>query len=273
MTQKTEQSQSRGFDRLVLSYRRASPRRSWLAAVLDRRIARAADRLVVNSAAVRNLLVNRHLPVEKIRVIADGVAPCRPTSTTRRQLLSELGLPEGSRLIAVVGRLARRRRIKDAIWAADLLKVIRDDIHLLVIGDGPHRARLRTFRDQVVIRDKVRFLGRRRDTPRILPHCDALWSPEAFGNPSGAVLQAMAAGVPVVATDIPVTRELVIAESTGYLIPVGDRAALARHTQRLLEDPDLARRLGRGGQDRVAAEFTVEKMVQRHAELYRELLE
>ena len=151
--------------------------------------------------------------------------------------------------------------------------MIRDDVHLLVIGDGPHRDRLRRFRDQARIRDKVHFLGHRGDVPRLMPHLDVLWSTSGYEGQSNAVLEAMAAGVPVVATDIPGTRDLVLPESTGYLVPVGDRAGFARCTDVLLDDAELARRLGQAGRRRVQREFSVETMIRRHADLYRELLD
>ena len=80
------------------------------------------------------------------------------------------------RLIGWAGRLEADRGGKDAIWAADLLKVIRDDVHLLIFGAGPHRDRLVRFRDQVEIADKVHFLGDRGDLEEFLPHLDQFWS-------------------------------------------------------------------------------------------------
>jgi glycosyltransferase involved in cell wall biosynthesis len=181
-------------------------------------------------------------------------------------------LPENSRLIGLVGRLWPQKRVKDAIWAADLLKVIHDDVHLLVIGDGPQRDRLRRFRDQCHIRDKVHFRGERGDVPRLLPHFNVLWSTSGYEGQSNVILEALAAGVPVVATDIPGTRELVVSGTTGYLVPLGDRAAFARYTERLLNDASLAAQFAAAGRDRVQCEFSVEKMIERHVELYREVL-
>jgi glycosyltransferase involved in cell wall biosynthesis len=85
-------------------------------------------------------------------------------------------------------------------------------------------------------------------------------------------MEAMAAGVPVVATDIPGNRDLVVPERTGYLVPVGDRAGFARWTNLLLNDPALARRTGAAGRERIVTEFSVERMVARYAELYEELI-
>jgi glycosyltransferase involved in cell wall biosynthesis len=85
-------------------------------------------------------------------------------------------------------------------------------------------------------------------------------------------MEAMSAGVPIVATDVPGNRDLVVPGQTGYLVPVGDRAAFTRHTHELLNDAALARRLGDAGRERMLTEFTIEQMIERHVQLYRELL-
>jgi len=261
-----------GVKCLIASQRCVDWWKGWLELAVDRYVARRSAQVVVNSPGVRDFYVGHGLPAAKIRVISNGVVPAQPAQTTRAELLLELALPASSRLIGVVGPLRPQKRIKDAIWAADLLKVIRDDVHLLVIGDGPHRRRLEQFRDQVVIRDKVHFLGERADVPRLLPHLDLLWSTSAYEGQANAILEAMAAGVPVVASDIPGTRDLVVHGTTGYLVPVGDRAGFARHANSLLDDPALAQGLGQAGRQRAQGEFSVQAMVCRHAEVYRELL-
>jgi glycosyltransferase involved in cell wall biosynthesis len=261
-----------GMKNLVVGQRCVDPWKSRLQLALDRQLARRSRGVVVNSEGVRDFYVRHGAPADRVRVIPNGAAiPNRP-STTRRQLLAELGLPEQARLIGLVGRLWPQKRVKDAIWAADLLKVIRSDVHLLIIGDGPQRDRLRRFRDQVAIRGKVHFLGERGDVPHLVPHFDILWSTSAYEGQSNAILEAMACGVPVVATDIPGTRELVVPDVTGYLIPIGDRAAFAKYSERLLNDAALAGRFSAAARQRVASEFSVEKMVDRHVRLYRELL-
>jgi len=161
--------------------------------------------------------------------------------------------------------------VKDLIWAADLLKSARDDSHLLVIGDGPQRWRLERYRDQNEVADRVHLLGERNDVPRILPHLDCLWLGSEYEGQSNAIMEAMSAGLPVVATDIAGNRDLVVPGETGYLVPVGDRAAFTRRTHELLNDAALARRLGDAGRQRMLAEFSVERMIERHAALYREL--
>ncbi len=261
-----------GVGCVVANERCVDPWKGQVELAIDRYLARRTQRIVTNSPAVRDFYVARGLPEEKFAVIPNGVAPAAPSPTGRAELLAELGLPQDALLVGLIARLWRQKRIKDAIWAADLLKVIRDDVHLLILGDGPQRDRLRKFRDQCRIRDKVHLLGHRPDAARLLPHLAVLWSTSAYEGQSNVILEAMAAGVPVAATDIPGTRDLVVHGRTGYLFPVGDRAALTRHTNNLLNDPGLAERLGQAGQARALGAFSVERMVRRYAELYRELL-
>jgi glycosyltransferase involved in cell wall biosynthesis len=258
---------------LVAGYRGVEPWRTGWQMHVERRVGRSAQRLTANSPGVRDFYTRCGLPRGKFHVITNGVAPPAPSATTRRQLLAELGLPESSRLIGMVGRLTLHKRIKDAIWAADLMKVIRKDVHLLILGDGPHRARLEKFRNQVRIRDLAHFLGQRGDVHRFFPHFDLFWSTSAYEGQSNPILEAMAAGVPVIATDIPGNRDLITPGETGVLIPVGDRTGLAQSSHQLLEDPTLCRRLGEAARDRVLREFSAPEMIRRYAALYRSLLE
>ena len=261
-----------GVRHVVASEQCADPWKTWHHLAIDRRLARRTARIVVNAGGVRDFYVARGIPADKFVLIPNGIEPCRLDATTRSELLDELGLPGDARLIAAVGRLWPQKRLRDAIWAADLLKVIRDDVHLLVIGDGPECRRLMRFRDQVQIRDRVHFLGHREDVPRMMRHFDLLWQASGYEGLPNTVMEALAAGVPVVGTDIPGNRELVIPGQTGYLVPVGDRAALARYANKILNDPPLAERLGQTGRRMMIDRYPIGKMITSHATLYDDLL-
>jgi glycosyltransferase involved in cell wall biosynthesis len=257
---------------IVAGERCVDPWKGRIQLAIDRSLARRTERIVTNSSGVRDFYVQHGLPAEKFTIIPNGIAPSRLEPIPREPLLRELGLPADARLIGAVGRLWPQKRVKDLIWAADLLKSARDDSHLLIIGDGPQRWRLERYRDQNEVADRVHFLGERNDVSQILPHLDCLWLASAYEGQSNAVMEAMLAGIPVVATDIPGNRDLVVPGQTGYLVPVGDRAAFARHTHVLLEDRSLAQRMGAAGRLRMQRDFSVDQMISRHAEFYRSLV-
>ena len=237
-----------------------------------------ASDVVVNSEAMRQACSVLGISNNKVHLIPNAVAVSRPAIVSRRQLLDRLEVDGGfqldtdARLIASAGPLLRDRRLKDVIWAADLLKVIREDFHLLIFGDGPQRERLELFRDQVEIADKVHFMGDVVDLCDWLPHIDLLWSARQAPGTPNAVLEAMAAARPVVACDAPGMRELVSNERTGYLVRPGHRAGLTQWADYILNHPEKAQQIGEAGRAKALAEFSVERMVAGYVELYGKLM-
>ncbi len=235
------------------------------------RFAAQVERFVSNSPAVRNWCLRQGLPAEKFAVIPSGVPPARASDVTRDELLRELRLPADARLIGVVGQLVPEKRVQDLIWAADLLRVLHNNLRLLVIGDGPERRQLERYARLASDLDHIQFLGERGDMWRIMPHLDVLWNGSENRGVSIAILEAMAAGVPVVASDTPCNRELVVEGETGFLIPLGSRAgraARARWTDRVFTDAEFAARLAAASHRRVAVHFSTDQMVSGYAKLY-----
>ncbi len=260
-----------GVKRLVAAERCVDRWKSWHELAIDRYLARRTNRMAVNSTAVRDFYIAHGLSPAKFVVIPNAAPPAAPTTITRAELLAELGLPPGAKLIGAVNRLWPQKRVKELIWAADQLKCVRDDVHLLIIGDGPLRSALERYRRLTEIEDRVHFLGARSDVPRWLPHFDVLWLASGYEGQSNAIMEAMAAGVPVVATDIPGNRDLVVPGETGFLTRLNNRSDFARLTLPILEDRQLAERLGAAGRARMLREFSVAAMVERYAALYGEL--
>jgi glycosyltransferase involved in cell wall biosynthesis len=265
-------ARSAGVKRLIAGERCVDRWKSSWQWAIDRHLAGFTDRFVTNSTGVQDYCVAHGLPVAKFTVIPNGVPPARDSDVSRDELFNELRLPSGARLIGVVGRLWPQKRVKDLIWAADLVRVLHDNIRLVIIGDGPERASLEEFARGASDLEHIRFLGERGDVWRIMPHLDMLWQGSEYEGQPNSVMEAMACGVPVVASDIPGNRDLVVHGETGFLLPLGDRAAWGRTANTLLTDSNLATRLGAAGRERMLNDFSVERMVQRHVELYRELL-
>lgn len=245
----------------------------WHELAIDRHLAKKTTKIVTNSSGVREFYVEKGISEEKFAIIPNGIDPVEPTgSLSREQLLGELGLPADAKLLGAVGRLWPQKRYKDLIWAAELLKAARDDTHLLIIGDGPQRDTLIHFRDDVKVGDRVHFLGERTDVPDLLALLDCFWLGSGYEGQSNAIMEAMFAGVPIVASDIPGNRDLVVPDETGYLVPVGNSAEMARKTQLIIDDVERSQRFSEASRKRMREEFTVGRMVDRHAELYRHLV-
>jgi glycosyltransferase involved in cell wall biosynthesis len=230
-----------------------------------------AERIITNSNTVRDWCIKQKLPAAKLAVIPPGVPLIPQSDVSRSQLLQELRLPPDARLIGVVGRLIPEKRVQDLIWAADLLRVLHDNLRMLIIGDGPVRSQLEQYARMASDLDHIRFLGERDDVRRIMPHLDVLWNGSDNRSISIAMLEAMSAGVPIVASDVPVNRELVNHGETGYLIPVGrrsGRADRARYTDRIFSDTTQSARPGAASRHQATSMFNLDRLVQRHLELY-----
>jgi glycosyltransferase involved in cell wall biosynthesis len=269
---------SRGFKgpAIVAGLYRIDPLREGAAKLLDRRLARRTARFIATSDQIRDWWI-RHadVPAEKCALIRPGVPPARASDVSHEELLRELHLPADARLIGVIGRLVPEKRVKDLIWAADLLRVLHDNLRLLVIGDGPLRLQLEQYARMASDLDHIQFLGERADVWRIMPHLDVLWNASENRSQSIAILEAMASGVPVIASDTPINREVVVEGETGYLVPLlarSGRAERARHTDRILTDSQLVCRLAESGSQRKARRFGSEELVCSHACMYSELM-
>jgi glycosyltransferase involved in cell wall biosynthesis len=259
---------------LVMGLYRIEPWRPAWHYFLARRLSDLADRLVTNSLSVRDWFVARGWPKDQFVQAPIGVPPVGLCSVSRHELLRELRLPENAKLIGVVGQLTPENRTKDLVWAADLLRVLHDNLRLLVIGDGPLRSSLEEYARMASDLEHIHFLGDRPDLCRIMPHLDVLWNGGENVGLSPAVMDAMSAGVPVVASDTPTNRELVVENKTGYLIPLGTRsgrAARARNTDRIFSDAESAAQLAAAARKRVAENFDPARMVQWYEELYADV--
>ena len=239
---------------------------------LDQKLIGRTDRLIGNSHAVAEFYRSIGYPDDIVRVIHNGISIPENFTTDREALLAELEIPVGSPVIGFIGRMARQKRGEDIVFAMALVAILRPDAHLLMIGEGPERDKLMKFARDIAIDNLVRFTGHRADAAKLLSVMDVFWLASDFEGLSNSLMEAMAAGVPCIASDIPPNRELVVDGETGFLVRVGDRVGFQQFTDRLLSDAELARRLGDAGRERMRREFSIDSMVDAHAKLYREVV-
>ena len=262
----------RGRPRVVVSERCVDSWKSPWQLWLDRKQIGRTTRLVGNSQSVTAFYRSLGVPPEKLAVIPNAVEVPSGPRADRDQALAEFEIPPGSRVVGFAGRLARQKRVHDIVWAMQLLKQLTDRVYLMLIGDGPERSSLTDLARHMGCEHLVRFVGHRDDAARLIGLFNVFWLASDFEGMSNSIMEAMAAAVPVVASDIPPNRELVVDGQTGFLVKVGDSVGIAQFTDRILADPALAQRLGATGRERMQTNFSVERMVSLHAELYRQVL-
>jgi len=258
---------------VIASERIIAPPRPGLGSFVDRRLARSTACIVVNSKTLLGIERLRGVPPDKLRCIPNGVrAESRRGSNSRLALADTYGLPPSSRFIAVVGRLQREKGWKDAFWALDLLRVIRPEMHLLVLGEGAYRRRLERYRGQIRLSHAIHMMGHRNDVAEILAGVECLWHPCGTESLSNAILEAMLLGVPVIAADGAGNRELIRPHETGWLVPVGDRAAFARQTNLLLDEPATRAAVTAKAYQEVTARFSLQQMIRAYSQLYQDAM-
>ena len=243
---------------------------------VDRRLIGRTDRLVGNSPSVVEFYRGLGIPDGKLICIPNGieapeVVPLNDPKT-RESTLRELDFPPESFVVGYVGRLANQKRVEDLIWAVETLRQIRPQLRLVIVGDGPERERLEQFAQDVGVAGHVRFLGHRENVSRWLELFDVFCLASSFEGMSNSVMEAMAAGKPVVASDIPANRELVVHGETGFLVKLADTVGFMQFLRRYIDEPGLAERLGHAGHQRIQQFFGVQRMVDAYADIYRSLL-
>jgi glycosyltransferase involved in cell wall biosynthesis len=233
--------------------------------VQQRLIVAGAGRYVAVSQEVAQRLIHKlHWPTRKVRVIHNCVSATN-FDPIRTQPIERPDRP----VVLTVARLDEQKGHRYLIEAAAQVP----EAQFVLAGDGPLRALLETQARLLGVEQRVRFLGHRDDIGDLLADCDVFVLPSLYEGLPLAILEAMSAGKPVIATKIGGTDEAVISGETGLLVPPSDPTALAAAIRTVLSDRHLAQRLALAGQARVKQEFSATKMVHQVIDVYNELLE
>jgi glycosyltransferase involved in cell wall biosynthesis len=223
----------------------------------------------VSSWAAKQVARNEGIPTRRIRVISNGVEENEDSGLGNQR--EDLGLEKGRPLLLQVGRLDP---LKDVATSLRVMKRLQGDVQaiLVLIGEGPDRGRLETMAQSLHLEDSVMFMGARREVAAWMSAADVLLHTSLSEALPLVLLEAMEAGLPVVAADVGGVRELVMDGRTGLLAGVGDDLQLTNHILRLLRDPRLAESMGRTGRERVRRHFREDTMVQNYEQSYWSIL-
>jgi glycosyltransferase involved in cell wall biosynthesis len=261
-----------------------SPASGWLRLVHQRAF-RAAAAVIANSMRVGDFTRNLYdLPSGRIRVIHNGIDVASflaKAGGVRESVRRELGIPREALVVGSLGRLSPQKNLDLFLEMAGRLVsgeakgaggVAGGGLRFVLAGGGPALEDLRTRVARLGLDDRVVFTGPRQDVAQVLSSFDIFVLTSHTEGLPNAVMEAMAAGLPVVATRAGGTEELVEDAVTGHLVELGDGSALSGKVESLLADPEARLRMGQAGLRRVEREFSIERMVEQTVALYDEVL-
>lgn len=243
--------------------------RSWFRSVLDKKMQPWSDHIISNSEAGADYAISRGASPEKVGVIRNGRdVDLFLNGSASKELYDSLGLKKEQMIVGTVGRLVKRKGHYDLIGAWPEITEKHPDARLLFVGDGPEREGLKNQVKELSCDDSVVFAGQRDDVPDILDVMDVFVFPSHYEGLPGALIEAMIAGLPIVATPVDGNAELIEDGVTGLFVPPHDVEAIAGRIDELLADTDLQNNLGAAATEYAREEFAIENMVAEFKDLY-----
>ena len=227
-------------------------------------VAGSASAVAVSRQLADHLCEDLHLRRDRVVVVMNGVAPPPVLVPTLRE---ELGLAPTDRLLLAVGSLYPVKGHRFLVDALSLLGARYPTAHVAIAGRGEMAEALAAQARELGVDARVHLLGLRSDVSRLLGAADVFVLPSLSEGVPLALLEAMFAARPIVATDVGDVRS-VLGEAAGIVVPSGDATALAEAIDRCLADPNAARMLGQHAAARAAAEFGLDRMLDRYAAIY-----
>ena len=208
----------------------------------------------------------------KTRIIYNGVDFARFSQNPSGKLKQELGLPEDTPIVCMVGRFQIGKAYDEFITAAHLLRGKNVPCHFVCVGDGSTRAAMEKMANDLGLQGVVTFLGSREDVPDLLADCAVLVLASHREGLPIAILEGMAAGLPIVCSQVGGCQEAVIDAESGFLVPPYDTQRLAEAIYALVSNRDLAHSFGETGRQRVSKYFDISENAAQIQRLYLDLL-
>ena len=226
----------------------------------------------VSESARRFTHEKSSIPMDKLIAVPNAVDLSKFENLEPGRLRRELEVDAETPVLLTVGRLSRQKGLQHLL---DAMPAVLDEIsntRLALVGAGEDEASLKDLTRELGIEGAVSFLGWHPEIPEFLKDADLFVLPSLWEGMPNVVLEAMASGVPTVATEVGGTPELVLEGETGVLVPPADSDALARSIITLLQDRELRSRMGQQALERAQSQFSPARMIERNEQLYAELL-
>ncbi|MFH0965750.1 MAG: glycosyltransferase [Planctomycetota bacterium] len=257
--------------RVVASERSLDPWKGSIETGIDRAFARVSRVIVANARAVKQALVSRGVPADRIVVIPNGVRLPAADPEAAAALRKRFA-PAGEPVIGYVGRISSEKRLDTLIEALHRLADLTPSPALLVVGDGPDRFRIESLAEDLIHERRAHFVGEVVDVADYYACMDLLVLPSRYEGLPNALIEAAAAGLPVVACDVGGVREVVSDGESGLIVASEDPEALAQAIRRLLENPALRAALGEAARRIASEKFSLDGMIRAYDGLYQDLL-
>lgn len=243
--------------------------------LLEKLAARIADKIVTLTSREKSDYISHKIAgEEKFVVIHSGIELSKYQELSQDEkikLKKEIGLPENSFVVGTVGRLVPVKAPELLIRASQPIFTQYPDTYFVLAGDGPLKEGLRTAAKEIGGEKNIVFLGWRDDAHRILSIFDVFCLPSLNEGMGRVLAEAMAHGIPIVASDVGGIPDLVIHEKNGFLVPSQNKEELAKYIQILIADEEKRKKMGDEGK-KMASRFSSDTMVKNIANLYEELL-
>jgi glycosyltransferase involved in cell wall biosynthesis len=242
---------------------------------LDKSTNRFAHHIIAVAAACRDFLTTREsIPPEKISLVPNAIDLRRfsPGEASRDDARAQLGLPACSGIVAGVGRLNPQKNFALFLDIAAQLAPRFPDLHFLLAGDGPEEQMLREKASALGIANRVTFSGYVADTRLVYLAADVLLMPSRYEGLPMTLLEAMAMGLPVVASKLDGIAEVIGDGAEGFLVSSDDAALFVERTAALLADAELSSRISNNARAKIEASFSVERMTSAVEDIYDRFL-
>lgn len=237
----------------------------------DKVIRKCVDKYIVPADNVGRLLTElRGIDFSKISIIPWGVpvAEYLLTEEDRTRLCQELGIPRAVKIFGNIARFEPRKGHRYLIEAAAILAKKRNDFHVILVGDGTNKKEMVELVKSLGLESLITFAGYRPDTGALTQMFDVFAYPSILEGLPISLLEAMSYGKPIVATPADGIREAILNNVNGLIVAPENPIALAAAIGKLMDDPDLSRRMGAAAQKRFTEQYSMEKMLKKNELLY-----